>query len=162
MDQENPPIVETCDPRGCPMKWFFAPLAVFAWQGCDKPMDNVLSWFCGCLFAFCCWKPGPRQKKFKPLGQEKVCCFECNPQACCFRCCCPPLAIYSWQGCDKTSDCVICTTCQGPLALFLSIYTAFCWKPAPQQKVWGGKAVVGQAVAADTNYGTQGEDYGEY
>eukprot|EP00392_Amoebophrya_sp_AT5.2_P015718 g15934.t1 len=88
MAEENPPIVEFADPRNTIMRLLCCHPVVCAWQGCDKPMHNWLTCFCCCFFTLCCWKPGPRQKKFKPLGQEKkVCCSccECHPEALCHR-----------------------------------------------------------------------------
>mmetsp|Transcript_4805 Transcript_4805/g.11824 ORF Transcript_4805/g.11824 Transcript_4805/m.11824 type:complete len:226 (+) Transcript_4805:232-909(+) len=164
MAEENPPIVEFADPRNTIMRLLCCHPVVCAWQGCDKPMHNWLTCFCCCFFTLCCWKPGPRQKKFKPLGQEKkVCCSccECHPEALCHRLFCAWEAVYAWQGCDSWCDACILI----PLATigwsipfgFLpsGIYAVFCWEPPPRQKVLGGtttKPMVGKPVAA--NYGT--------
>eukprot|EP00392_Amoebophrya_sp_AT5.2_P012628 g12735.t1 len=161
MPDADPPVVETPDPRSLLMKCCFPSPVVFAWQGCDTPVHNVLANIFCCLFTLCCWTPGPRQKKFKGLGQEKkVCCCECHPKDKCFRFWCAREAIYGWHGCDHTLDVVLMILLpllSGPTSggseLALSLYACCSWKPHGEQKVWGKKPMVGQAVAAE-NYGS--------
>mmetsp|Transcript_25663 Transcript_25663/g.64656 ORF Transcript_25663/g.64656 Transcript_25663/m.64656 type:complete len:183 (+) Transcript_25663:91-639(+) len=164
MPDRDPPMVESVDPRGCLMKCCCGGLAVWSWQGCDNPGDIwivcCLHFFCHCAWCFTmfCWKPAPRQKKFKPLGQEKkMCCCECNPLDKCCRFWFPCHAIYTWHGCDNMLDTILMIGLP-VLNLFccLQCYAACCWIPGPVQKVWGKSSMVGApvGVAASPRYGS--------
>eukprot|EP00392_Amoebophrya_sp_AT5.2_P003955 g3960.t1 len=54
----------TCDPRDWCCRCWFPATAVYAWEGCDYPWNNVLSLCCCCLFTVCCWAMAARQKKW--------------------------------------------------------------------------------------------------
>eukprot|EP00392_Amoebophrya_sp_AT5.2_P009271 g9299.t1 len=161
MADQDPPMLESVDPRGCLMKCCLPEVAVWAWQGCDNPCDMFLVCLLsglrlGFCFTFLCWKPPLRQKKFKPLGQEKkMCCCECNPLDKCCRFWFPCHAIYTWHGCDNMLD-IILMFGLTVLNLFpcLMCYAACCWMPNPQQKVWGKPSMVGAPVAASQDYGS--------
>eukprot|EP00392_Amoebophrya_sp_AT5.2_P017499 g17865.t1 len=148
---EDPPITETPDPRACLCKCCFPGTAVWAWQACDNPCDNIGAFFCCCLWTLICWSPPKRQKKFKPLGQEKkCCCCECHPKDCCCHFWFPLHAVYAWQGFDVMFEAIlmIVGVALGVSAPLMGCYACCCWVPAPMQKQWGAPAgMVGPAVA---------------